>query len=161
MTSTAWTYNSTLLSTATADANTMVVRRLIGDVLVGGQQLQDGEINFAVAQYANLYLAAAECSRWLAAQFSREVDLVTGQLKTNYSQKARSYAALAIQLEQRGVSRGAGALPYVGGTSVADKAAQVADTDRVAPQFTLAMDDNLRAGPATTETPDNPSGGQS
>lgn len=161
MTSTGWTYQSTLLSTSTAVINTMVVRRMIGDVLTGDQQLQDGEINYAIAQYSNLYLASAECARWIAAQFSRQVDLVQGELKTNYSQRAKSYKIMADDLQQRGMSRGAGSMPYAGGISVSDKQAQVEDTDRVTPQFNIGMDDNLLpegAGSANL-TPGNPAGG--
>ena len=118
------------------------VRFLVGDVLSTKPQLQDGEINFAISQYSNIYLAAAECSRWIAGQYSRKVDLVTGTLKTNYSEAAKAYTLRATELEARGMARG-GAMPYCGGISLADKRAQEADTDRVPPQFKLGLEDNV------------------
>ena len=52
-------------------------------------------------------------------------------------------------------------MPYVGGVSVTDKAAQVTDPDRVTPQFNIGMQDNLLpVGVGSgNETPGNPSGG--
>ena len=140
--STGWSYDPTLFSTSTATGPTMICRRLIGDVLASDQQLQDGEINFAIGQYSNIYLAAAECSRWISSQYSRKVDLVTGTLKTNYSEAAKAYTLRAKELEARGMARG-GAMPYCGGISLADKRAQEADTDRVPPQFKLGLEDNV------------------
>lgn len=156
MTSTAWTYDGTLLSTSTAVANTMIVRRLVGDVLPGDPQVTDGEINFAISEYANLYLAGAEVSRWIAAQYSRKVDLVQGELKTNYSQQAKAYTARAVDLETRGMASG-GLTAYAGGISQADKDNQVNDADRVPPQFVIGMtDDLLPVGPVGNETPGSP-----
>lgn len=161
--STTWTYQSTLLSTAANTSNTAIVRRMVGDVLINDQQLQDAEVNYAISVYSNLYLAAAECARWISAQYSRKVDTVTGEVRTLYSTQQRAYAQRAIELEQRGMSRGAGALPYAGGISIADKAAQLDDTDRVTPQFNIGMDDNLLpVGVGSgNETPGNPAGGNS
>lgn len=161
MSSTAWTYNSALFSTSTASSNTMIVRRLIGDVLTGDQQLQDGEINYAVAQFANLWLAGAECCRWISAQYSRKVDLVQGELKTNYSNQAVAYSARSRELTEQGMNRGAGAMPFAGGISVTDKGDAVQDPDRVTPQFGIGMNDNLipTGVGVGNETPGNPSGG--
>lgn len=161
MTSTNWTYDTSLYSTSTASMGTMIVRRYIGDVLANDQQLQDVEINYAITEYSNYYLAAAECARWIAAQYSRKVDVVQGELKTNYSNQAKAYTERAIELEQRGMARGGGAMPYAGGISVEDKGQQIADPDRVTPQFNIGMDDNpLPVGFGSgNETPGNPSGG--
>lgn len=152
-----WTYDPSTMSTKDQ------VRRLIGDVLNNDQQLQDGEINFALTTYGNIYLAAAECCRFISAQFARQVDIVQGELKTNYSNRTKAYAALAITLDQKGFQRGAGALPYAGGISVADKSSQIEDTDRVTPQFNIGMDDNtLPVGIGSGNlTPSNPAGGNS
>lgn len=154
--STAWNYDNTLFSTSTANANTMIVRRLIGDVLSNDRQLSDNEIAFAVSQYSNLYLAAAEAARWIAMQYARQVDLVTGELKTNYSQRSRQYRTLAADLQNRGVARG-GVIPYAGGLSVTDKQSQEDDPDRVVPNFNLGMTDNtLPTGIVGHENPGNP-----
>jgi len=135
-----WTYDSTALRT-----NTLYqVRRLVGDVLASDQQLQDEEIRFAISLYSNVYLAAAECCREIAAQYSRKVNTVQGAsgLQTNYSQQAIAYTLRAKELENRGMARG-GTMPYMGGISIADKVAQQNDTDRVQPSFIIGMDDNL------------------
>lgn len=154
-----WNYDPSTISSSTMTADGMVVRRLIGDVLAGDQQLADAEIMLALSQYPNRYLAGAECCRWISAQYSRKVDLVQGELKTNYSQQAKSYADRARELQDMGMSRGAGAMPYTGGISVSDKDTNEADTDRVAPQFNIGMDDNLLLGTVGNQTPNFPSGG--
>jgi hypothetical protein len=48
---------------------------------------------------------------------------------------------MAAQFENDAKARG-GALPYAGGISVSDKQTTAQNTDRVAPQFNLGMDDN-------------------
>lgn len=161
MTSTNWSYDASLFSTSTAYTGTMIVRRYVGDVLINDQQLQDAEINYAISTYSNYFLAAAECARWISAQYSRKVDVVQGELKTNYSMQATAYAKRAIDLEQRGMVRAGGAMPYAGGIDVDDKGQQVADPSRVTPQFNIGMVDNpLPIGFGSgNETPGNPSGG--
>lgn len=152
-----WTYDATQLSTST----TYQIRRLIGDVLVGDQQLADAEIDYAYTLYGNTYLAGAECCRNLAAQYARLVDVVQGELKTNYSNRAKAYLSMGEKLVEQGMSLGAGAMPYCGGISVAAKSAQVTDPDRVSPQFNIGMFENLLplgAGPSN-ELPGNPAGG--
>lgn len=154
----AWTYDATLLASSTL----YQVRRLVGDVLIGDQQLSDAEVNFAISLYSNSpYRAAAECCRQIAAQYSRLVDIVEGELKTNHSNKAKAYSALGIQLDARGLSK-IGVMPYAGGISVSDKNAVAADPDRVAPAFNVGMDDNLQyPGPFPNQTPiATPSGGE-
>lgn len=144
-----WTYDVTQLATSAL----MQARRLIGDVLTGDQQLQDEEINWTIGQYSNVYLGAAACCRNIAAQFSRQVDLVQGELKTNYSQRAKSYMAMAKDFEARGLATGA-IPPPAGGISIADKTANVEDPDRVPPDFNRGQfDDLLPVGPVGQQTP--------
>jgi hypothetical protein len=154
-----WSYDVATLATSSKDQ----VRRMIGDVQTGQQQLQDEEVNLSISQFSNIYLAAAQCCRWIAAQYSRDVDTVQGELRTLYSVRQRAYAARAGELQTLGMSRGAGAMPYAGGISGTDKQAQVDDPDRVWPQFNIGMDENLiplGAG-AGNQTPGNPAGGNS
>lgn len=150
-----WNYDASINE---ADAPTInIVRRIVGDVLPGDKQLQDEEIKFAIATYSNIYLAAAECARWIMALYARKVDTVQGELHTLYSQQFKAYRALSIDLETRGMARGGGGAGYAGGISIADKAAQVADTDRVTPQFNLMMMDSEIPEPAVgNETPTSP-----
>lgn len=118
------------------------VRRLIGDVVQSDPLLSDQEVLWAIGQYTNEWLAAAECCRNISSFYARQVDLVEGQLKNNYSQRSKRYSQLAVELEQRGFTR-SGAAPYVGGTSLTDKNNQVENTDRTPPQFVIGMFDNL------------------
>lgn len=147
----AWTYDATQLATSTL----YQVRRLVGDVLVGDQQLTDPEVLQAINLWpGSIYLAAAECCRNIAAQYSRRPDLVQGELKTNYSQLAKAYMDRAAEMESRG-NMIAGAMPYAGGIDVDDKNAVAADPNRVPPAFNIGMDDNLQyPGPFPNQVPD-------
>jgi hypothetical protein len=146
-----WTYDPTQIA-----ANPVYqVRRLIGDVITSDQQIADEEIAFALTQRSSIYGAAADCCRYISAQYSRKTNVVTtspgGSLTQNFSQQANAYAAKAAALDNMSVARG-GALPYAGGTSVADKESQESDPDRVAPSFNIGMDENdLPVGPVGNE----------
>lgn len=142
-----WTYDVGKLATSPL----MQVRRMIGDVLPGEQKMQDEEINYILTQYSNTYSAAAEVCRNLSAQYAMQVDLVTGELKTNHSARSRRFAQLAADLEMRGLR---GALPYAGGISVADKDNVAQDTDRVPPDFNRGQfDDLIPVSPVGEQTP--------
>jgi hypothetical protein len=134
-----WSYDPTEL-VGTAPANKLnQVRRLIGDTLTNDQQIYDEEITFAITQRASVYGAAADCCRYIAAQFSRKVDTVQGDLRTLYSTQAKAYSMRADELERSAL---AGATPYAGAMTNADKESQVEDCTRVSPQFNIGMDDN-------------------
>jgi len=144
-----WTFDPTQVSATPL----YQVRSLIGDIINSDQQLPDSTIDWAISNYSNIWLAGAECCRMLAAQFSRKVDTVQGEIRTLYSQQSKNYKMMALDLEQRGLLRGA-SMPYAGGISISDKTTQVEDTDRVPPQFNLAWGDNLLpVGPAGQQTP--------
>jgi hypothetical protein len=127
------------------------VRFLVGDTKIGAKQLEDEEIIFTIGQRASTYGAAALCCKNLAAHLSREADSAQGPLHTALSQKSRNYAAMAARFENM-----ATVIPgYAGGISVADKAQQELDPDRVPPNFNIGMTDNfLPEGPAGNEEPD-------
>lgn len=141
-----WTYNVAQIATSPL----FQIRRLIGDVLIGDQQMQDEEINWTVGRYSTVYGAAAECARSLGFQLARQVDTVQGELKTNYSNRSKQYFALARDLEVRGQR---GLLPYAGGISVTDKDNVAQDTDRTPPAFNRSQfDDTLPVGPVGEQT---------
>lgn len=161
-----WTYDPTQLGTSTTTGNPLMqVRRLIGDTKFNDQQQWDEEINFALCQRGYvpgtpssgvIYGAAADCCRNLAAELSRQVDIVQGELKTNYSNRAKAYLAMASRYDAKASARSPslGGGVYVGGISIADKVAQQENADRVRPSFGIGMTDNLRlAGPIGPETP--------
>ena len=134
-----WSYDPGAIATS----DLYKVRFLVGDTLAGDQQLTDPEIQFCVDSYTNVYLAAAEVARNLAAKYARQVNLVQGELQTNYSDRKKHYSELAKDLEARGSARGGVVLGiWAGGISVQDKIAQQQDPDRVRPQFQLRMWDN-------------------
>ncbi len=133
-----WTYTLSQLQTDSLAQ----VRFLIGDTLVSDQLLQDEEINAAVVLKGNVYGAASYCCRSIAATFSRQVDSAVGDLRASFSQKAKAFLLLAVKLEGDFAMTG-GALPVAGGLTVTDKQAAEDDPDRVPPQFTLGMEDNL------------------
>ncbi len=133
-----WTFDDA----AAATEQLYLVRAMIGDTKQSDQLVSDQLISIALGRYSTTENAAAECARFVEAMYSREVDLVQGQLKTNYSQKAVAYGKLAIRLDQRGYARG-GVTAYVGGISIMDKANNILNTDRVSPQFNIGMFDNL------------------
>lgn len=128
----------------------MQIRRLIGDVLTGDQQLQDEEIAWAASRYTTIYGAAADCCRDIAAQFARKVDTVQGELRTLYSAQTKRYMDLARDFESRALR---GAAPYAGGISNADKQNVVDNTDRAPPDFLRGQFDDL--------LPEHPIGQQS
>lgn len=153
-----WSYDPTILATS----DLYQARFLIGDTLEGDQQLTDSEIQFCLDSYSNVYSGAAQAARNIASKYARKVDISQGELRTQYSQQARNYRALAIELETRGQARGGVLLGvYAGGISVEDKRTQEQDADRVTPQFNLNMDVNLMVPvpPVGNETPDNPGSG--
>ena len=138
----------------------MQVRRLIGDVIATDQQIADEEIIFSLTQKPSVYGAAAECCKYIAAQYSRKVDIVTagagGQLKQNYSAQAKAYLEMGARLDNMAASR-SGAMPFAGGIFNADKVATEQDSSLVSPQFVLGMTDNfIPVGPVGNETPGNP-----
>jgi hypothetical protein len=133
-----WTYYPTQLATSKKDQ----VRLLIGDTVVTDQQMQDEEINFYLTMRSTVWGAAAECCLTLATKFSRSVDQAVGSAKISFSQMAKSYVARAVLFNARAAAMGSG-LPYAGGLSATDMLNQLANDDRVEPQFTIGLTDNL------------------
>lgn len=142
-----WTYDAGQINTS----QLMMARYLIGDTIQAKQQLQDEEIQFSLGQYTTIYGACAEMCRSLAMRYATSVDLVQGELKTNYSQISKVYAARAADFEMRGLR---GLVPYAGGISINDKANVTQDTDRVPPDFNKGQfDDQLPVSPVGQQTP--------
>lgn len=143
-----WTYDPALIATS----QLMQVRRLIGDTNDKEQQLYDQEINWTISQRGDVYGAAADCCRQLAAKYSRDVDTVQGELHRMYSARQRAYSERAREMETISSYRGRGA-PYAGGISEADKRTIESNSDRVPPQFNIGMTDNWQpVGPVGNET---------
>jgi hypothetical protein len=146
-----WTYDAELLIQTPPDPRSplMQVRRLLGDVLASDQQVQDEEILWSLSRW-NIYGATAEMANSLAFQLARQVDVVQGELKTNFSNRSKQYAALARQMK---LLANTSAMPYAGAVSVADKINVQSDPDRPPPDFNRGQfDDRLPVDPVGQQT---------
>ncbi len=150
-----WSYDASLIATSPL----MQVRRLLGDVLPADAQVQDEEITWSLSRW-NIYGATAEMANALAFQLARQVDMVQGELKTNFSNRSKQYAALARQMK---LLANISAQPYAGAVSIADKINVQNDPDRPPPDFQRGQfDDRLPVSPVGEQTqtfslPDTPS----
>ena len=133
-----WSYSTSDLLTSPKDQ----VRFLVGDTNANDEQLQNEEILFSLNVRASIWGAAATCCESSSASLSRRADTTTGELRTMYSNLSRAYHARAAQYEQKSAEMG-GALPFVGGISIAQKILAETDLDRVPPVFNVGQNDNL------------------
>ncbi len=133
----AWTYSG---DPAANDRD--AVRFLVGDTDTTDQQLNDAEIAYLNAQEPNVYKAASQGAKTIAAKFARKADKEVGDLKIRWSQLQKSYLDLASELEERSIS-GVGTA-FLGGTNVGEKQTLDEDTDRVQPGFKRDQFDSFR-----------------
>lgn len=144
-----WSYDATTLNTTTSAGRINTVRLLVGDTDTTDQLVQNEEITFALSQTGdNVYYAAAWTCRAISAKFSRMVTTtLDGALSANYSDKAKQYNQLAVQIEAQGKKTSGKALGVsAGGISVDAMGVANADSDRVKPAFALRQFDNTEAG---------------
>lgn len=154
-----WSYSATDLNTTTASGRLNSVRLLVGDTDTNDQLVQNEEITFALGQTGdNIYYAAAWVCRSIAAKFSRMVDTqLDGALSANYSDRAKQYQQLAVQVENQGKKTSGKSLGvFAGGISNSDMSVANQDSDRVKPAFAIHQFDNVEAG--ETYIPDEPDG---
>lgn len=141
-----WSYSNNPASSS-KDA----VRFLIQDVNTSKQLVQDEEIEWAVDQEANIYMAAARVCRTLVLKAGGQKRKRISDFDISYD--PTMYATLAGSLEARGAGH---QLPYCGGISIGDKLAQQSDTDAVSPSFAKNLDNNASApSPATPPVGNN------
>ena len=144
-----WSYSPSDLNTTTASGRLNTVRLLVGDTDDADQLAQNEEILFALSQTGNnVYYAAVWICRTIAAKFSRMVTTqLDGALSANYSDKAKQYNQLAVQIEAQGKKTSGKALGIsAGGISVAAMGVANSDPDRVMPAFGVRQFDNTEAG---------------
>jgi hypothetical protein len=126
------------------------VRFYLGDTDSTDPLVTDEEIDFALSEGGSVRAAASLCSDRLAAQYARLADLSEGQLKISYSQRYKQFREIAASVKS--YSRGRIiSLPTAGGILVSDKDAAEADTNRVAPSFTVDILDNPNVGNLDTD----------
>lgn len=155
----AWSYSASDLNTTTASGRLNTVRLLVGDTDTNDQLVQNEEILFALSEANNnVYYAASWICRTIAAKFSRMVDTqLDGALSASYSDRAKQYQQLAVQVEAQGKKTSGKSLGVFGG-GITNTAVSVAnaDEDRVKPAFTINQFDNVEAGEGYI--PDEPNG---
>ena len=144
-----WSYSPSDLNTTTASGRLNTVRLLVGDTDSADPLAQNEEVLFALSQTGNnVYYAAVWICRTIAAKFSRMVTTtLDGALSANYSDKAKQYNQLAVQIEAQGKKTSGKALGIsAGGISVAAMGVANSDPDRVKPAFGVTQFDNTEAG---------------
>lgn len=144
-----WSYDPNTLNTTTDSGRVNTVRLLVGDTDTTDQLVQNEEILFALTQTGNnVYYAAVWICRAIAAKFSRMVTTtLDGALSANYSDKAKQYNQLAVQVEAQGKKTSGKSLGVsAGGISVSAMGVANSDPDRVKPAFSVNQFDNTEAG---------------
>ena len=131
----AWTYDADPAN-STRDA----ARLFLGDTDSTDQQLSDSEINYFISLFPTTYAAAAMAARAVAAKYARLVSKSVGDLRIEYQQRQASYAAIAVSLDEQ--AGAAGASPYLGGLTLADKESNSENTALVQPDFIRDLFDN-------------------
>jgi len=118
------------------------VRRLTGDTDATDYRLSDDDITEILSDNnSNVYAAAAEAARAIAAQMALYEDIKISESSMTSNNAYQAMLSLADKLEV--VAARSKALPFAGGISKASKTAREADTDRVEPAFTRTLHDNV------------------
>lgn len=132
-----WSYDPTDLNTTTASGRLNTVRFLVGDTDSEEQQVQNEEIEFALAQTNdNVNAAAAYVCRTLASKYASKVTIeLDGQLMARYSDLYDHYRSLSDKLEYQAKKLGAQIGILAGGISKTRVGAVRSNTDRVEPAF--------------------------
>lgn len=144
-----WTYNGDP-STNDVDA----VRFLVGDTETTDQLASDEEIQWFLAEWPDVYEAAASLCDAIAAKFARQVSVSADGMSFSGDQLSRNFARRATALrDMSGKQRKAG-IPYVGGISWIERERADADTDLIQPAFRSHLHDHPRSGSRDSLTPD-------
>ena len=154
-----WSYDPNTLNTTTDSGRVNTVRLLVGDTDTTDQLVQNEEVLFALTQTGNnIYYAAVWVCRTISAKFARMVTTtLDGALSANYSDKAKQYNQLAVQIEAQGKKTSGKALGVsAGGISVSAMGVANSNPDRVKPAFSVNQFDNTEAG--GQYLPDEPNG---
>lgn len=133
-----WSYNPAIATSSDK------VRLLVGDTNAAAPLFDDGAIAFFLAESTNVYGAAALAADALAGRVADQVDKKVGGTGAEIKASARfeHYKQLAVRLrEQAANAAGSLPIPYAGGLSYAEKAADATDPDRILPAF--GVDDGL------------------
>ena len=137
----------TFASTSTTVTDLYWIRLRIADTSSASAKLTDEEINNILATVPNRYLAAAVAADTIGASLVLKTDKTVGKFSISQSQGSKAYFDLGKTLRREASLF---ASPYAGGISADDKASEVADSDRVAPAFTMGQFNDVGASDAST-----------
>lgn len=148
----AWTYSGNPGSSAKDNT-----RFLIGDTDSCEPLLQDAEIEWVLSQYNNSPInAAIRCVETVMSKFSRLADENVGQVRIQYSQKAKAYRTMRNDLVNRLATEDMG--PFAGGITKTSIQSNISNSNRVRPDFTKHMMENEQISPWVTSNTYNPEG---
>ena len=119
-----------------ASSSLSFVRMRLADTSSSSYKLEDEEITSLLSVYGNKYLAAAAGAEQLGAIHSLKSDKTIGKLSISQGSVADRYLTLAKTLRREAMLF---ATPFAGGISADQKASEVADSDRVAPAFSVGQ----------------------
>ena len=131
-----WTYTND-----PANVQRDAVRLLIQDTDSTDALVSDEEIAYFLAKGGSDIGAAYLAALSVSAKFGRLADERTGEIEVKWSQRSRSYAALAADLKKQ-IIMYAAPVPYAGGISISDIDTRRSNTDRTAEAFSLGITDN-------------------
>lgn len=92
----AFSYDPSSLSTAKHH-----LRFLIQDTVTPGHFFEDAEIDFAAAQESNIYRAAANLCRQIAAKIVKQAGYDNERVDFNPEEKAKTYITLAKSYDEK------------------------------------------------------------
>jgi hypothetical protein len=128
-----------------------LTRFLIGDTMITDQLLSDQEIEWLLSQYNNTPMnAAIRACESIISRYSRLADESVGQVKIQYSQRAKGYATTLIMLRNRLAMEDAA--PFAGGIYVSDVMNNLQNRNIIRPDFYKHMMENWDIAPWTTQT---------
>lgn len=133
----AWTYGDDPVLDGNESQQRDAVRFLAQENQTATQRVSDKEIDFLIANEANLFMAAARCAELVANRMGPVSSKSVGDLSIAYSRS--DYLALSKSLSLRGRSH---QLPIVGGITKSDKSVLIGDTDWMPPKFKRDMMQN-------------------
>ena len=139
----AWTYDLSKLVTSGRDQ----VRYLVQDTDSARQLARDEEIDWALTQEMNVFMASAAILEAIANRFRGVSSKTVGSLSLSY-EGADAMLRRAERLRQRGKTY---QTLSAGGISLADRDTLADNTDLIQPNFRLGIHDNPGSVPSESE----------
>ena len=121
------------------------LRLLIGDTNSSAQQLQDAELTYFLTLADNdVFLAAINAARTLAAKFARDVDSAVESIRIAAQDKYKHYIELAetIRKQKEDLTTTGFASPVMPGISISTMDSVDDDSDRFPNRFRFGLHDN-------------------